>query len=101
MTGRKQWINANRAWWDERAPSHADSEFYDLEEFRKGRDTLRPFEAEELGLDPRGIDLLHLQCHLGTDTLSWALRGAKVVGLDFSAPAIDEARRSATALGLD
>lgn len=100
MTGRKKWVAANRAWWDERAPSHAESEFYDLEEFRRKPDRLRPFEADELGVDPSGLDLLHLQCHLGTDTLSWARRGANVVGLDFSAPALDTARALAADLGV-
>jgi SAM-dependent methyltransferase len=97
----KRWIATNRAWWDERAGSHAASEFYDLESFRRGRDDLRPFEAEELGVDPKGLDLLHLQCHLGTDTLSWAGRGARVVGLDFSKPAIESARALARDLGLE
>jgi 2-polyprenyl-3-methyl-5-hydroxy-6-metoxy-1,4-benzoquinol methylase len=100
MTKKKNWIEANRDWWDERAPSHAASEFYDLETFRRGRDALRPFEAAEIGVDPAGLDLLHLQCHLGTDTLSWARRGARVVGLDFSAPAIAAARALALDIGL-
>lgn len=97
----KRWIAANRAWWDERAGSHAQSDFYDLKSFRRGRDDLRPFEAEELGIDPDGLDLLHLQCHVGTDTLSWAGRGARVVGLDFSEPAIGTARSLAADLGLE
>lgn len=96
----KGWVETNRAWWDERVPSHARSDFYDLEAFRRGRDDLRPFEADELGVDPDGIDLLHLQCHLGTDTLSWARRGARVVGLDFSAPAVESARALASEIGL-
>jgi 2-polyprenyl-3-methyl-5-hydroxy-6-metoxy-1,4-benzoquinol methylase len=96
----KRWIAANRAWWDERADSHAASKFYDLKSYRRGRDDLRPFEADELGVDPDGLDLLHLQCHIGTDTLSWAQRGARVVGLDFSAPAVDTARSLAHDLGL-
>ena len=100
MTSNKKWVAANRAWWDERAPSHAESEFYDLEDFRTKPDRLRPFEAVELGVDPAGIDLVHLQCHLGTDTLSWATRGANVVGLDFSAPALETARALAADLGL-
>ncbi|HEV3225688.1 MAG TPA: class I SAM-dependent methyltransferase [Acidimicrobiales bacterium] len=100
MPDERRWVEANRQWWDERAPSHASSQFYDLKSFRKGRDDLRPFERDELGIDPQGLDLLHLQCHLGTDTLSWAQRGARVVGLDFSAPAIDAARDSARELGL-
>ncbi len=97
----KQWIAANRSWWDERADSHAASTFYDLKSFRRGRDDLRPFEAGEVGVDPDGIDLLHLQCHIGTDTLSWAQRGAHVVGLDFSEPAIETARALATELGVN
>jgi len=96
----KRWIKANRAWWDERAASHASSAFYDLDSFRRGRDDLRPFEADELGVDPDGLDLVHLQCHLGTDTLSWAGRGARVAGLDFSEPAIETARSLAEDLGL-
>jgi SAM-dependent methyltransferase len=97
----RRWIKLNRAWWDERAASHASSKFYDLRSFRRGRDDLRPFEAEELGIDPDGLDLVHLQCHLGTDTLSWAGRGARVVGLDFSEPAIETARALAVDVGLD
>ena len=50
---------------------------------------------------PTGLDLLHLQCHLGTDTLSWAGRGARVVGLDFSEPAIETARSLAADVGLE
>jgi SAM-dependent methyltransferase len=96
----EKWINTNRAWWDERVPSHASSTFYDLDAFRRGRDDLRPFEADELGVDPDGLELLHLQCHIGTDTLSWARRGARVVGLDFSEPAVETARALANDLAL-
>jgi SAM-dependent methyltransferase len=99
MTSR--WVRTNRLWWDERASSHASSDFYDLDGFAAGRDDLRPFELEELGVDPDGVDLVHLQCHLGTDTLSWARHGANVTGLDFSAPAIARARRLAEDCGLD
>ena len=101
MTGPKKWIDTNRAWWDERVGSHAQSEFYDLEAFRSHPDRLRPFEADELGVAPDGLDLVHLQCHLGTDTLSWARRGARVVGLDFSLPAVESARALAHELGFD
>jgi SAM-dependent methyltransferase len=88
----QRWVRTNRLWWDERATSHAESAFYDLAGFRAGRNDLRPFELDELGVDPAGLDLVHLQCHLGTDTLSWAQHGARVVGLDFSTPAIEWAR---------
>lgn len=91
---------ANLAWWQEAAVLHADSEFYDLAGFRSGRDPLRPFEVEELG-DVAGLDLLHLQCHVGTDTLAWARRGAKTVGLDFSSNAVEVATGLARDCGLE
>jgi SAM-dependent methyltransferase len=86
---------ANRVRWDEAAPLHAASELYDLAGFAAGRDDIRPFELVELG-NVADLDLVHLQCHLGTDTLSWARHGARVVGLDFSLPAIQAARQLAT-----
>lgn len=61
---------ANRARWDEAVPLHAASDLYDLDGFRAGRQHIRPFELDELG-DVTGLDLVHLQCHIGTDTLSW------------------------------
>ncbi|THV36993.1 class I SAM-dependent methyltransferase [Glycomyces buryatensis] len=95
-----QWREANRAMWDERVPIHAASEMYDQDAFRDGKNTICPFEEEEIG-DVTGKRLLHLQCHMGQDTLSWARRGAaKVVGLDFSAPAIATAQGLAEDIGI-
>jgi SAM-dependent methyltransferase len=91
---------ANRAWWDEAAPLHAESALYDLDGFRAGRDDIRPFEVTELG-PVAGRDLLHLQCHIGTDTLSWARHGARVVGLDFSQASLAVARRLAIDCSID
>lgn len=93
------WRTLNRANWDDRVPIHLASRFYDLPGFRETRDSLRPFELAEVG-DVHGRDLVHLQCHIGLDTLSWAGRGARVAGLDFSAPAIDAARGLAGELGI-
>jgi SAM-dependent methyltransferase len=90
---------ANLAHWEEAAPLHAASGHYDLAEFRAGRDDIRPFEIEELG-SVSDRDLIHLQCHLGTDTLSWARRGARVVGLDFSPTAIQIATELAVGCDL-
>jgi SAM-dependent methyltransferase len=91
---------ANRAHWDERVPIHIASRFYDVEGFRAGRDSLQPFEREEMG-SVASKSLLHLQCHFGMDTLSWARSGAQVTGLDFSEPAIMQARTLASELGID
>jgi hypothetical protein len=97
---REEHRELNRRWWDERVPIHTASEFYDVEAFKAGGSTLRPFELEEVG-DVAGKRLLHLQCHFGLDTLSWARRGASVVGLDFSEPAVEAANRLAWETGLD
>lgn len=93
------WRALNHANWDDRVPIHLASRFYDLAGFRAGADTLRPFELGEVG-DVTGRRLVHLQCHIGLDTLSWARRGALVSGLDFSAPAIEAASSLAAELGL-
>ncbi|MFI8003659.1 class I SAM-dependent methyltransferase [Streptomyces sp. NPDC086010] len=94
------WHATNRARWDERVPIHAAGEFYGLDAFLAGRDALRPFELEEVG-HVTGRTLLHLQCHIGVDTLSWARHGAaRVVGLDFSEPAVETARGLARSLEL-
>lgn len=93
------WLALNRANWDDRVPVHVGSDFYDVDGFRAGASSLRDFELAEVG-SVAGRRLLHLQCHFGLDTLSWARLGAHVTGLDFSAPAIDTARRLATEVHL-
>ena len=92
---------ANRAHWDEWTRVHERSAFYDVEGFKAGASSLWPLESEELGpYVTEGTTLLHLQCHFGLDTLSWARRGAVVTGVDFSDEAIDLARRLADEVGL-
>ncbi|MER5720799.1 class I SAM-dependent methyltransferase [Streptomyces sp. NPDC047804] len=96
----EDWHEINRARWDERVPIHAAGDFYGLDAFLAGRDALRDFELAEVG-DVTGRTLLHLQCHIGLDTLSWARHGAAhVVGLDFSGPAVETARGLARSLEL-
>ncbi|MFC8716871.1 class I SAM-dependent methyltransferase [Kitasatospora sp. NPDC057198] len=94
------WAELNRANWDERVPLHVGGRFYDVPGFTAGADTLIDFELAEVG-DVTGKRLLHLQCHIGLDTLSWARRGAEVTGLDFSAPAIAQAAELAAEIGAD
>jgi SAM-dependent methyltransferase len=89
----------NRRRWDELAAIHFRSDFYDVAGFKAGRCSLRPLEVAEVG-DVSGLALLHLQCHFGLDTLSWARRGAAVTGVDASAAAIDLARQLAAEVGL-
>ena len=92
-------VEANRRLWDARTPIHVRSDFYDVDGFRAGRSTLHELEVDEVG-PVGGRRLLHLQCHFGLDTLSWARLGAEVTGLDFSGAAVAEARRLAEEVGL-
>ncbi len=91
-------IRENNALWDGWTAVHAASAFYDLDAFRQGGVRLADYEIAEIG-DVAGRDLLHLQCHFGIDTLSWARLGARVTGADFSSPAIELARSLADELG--
>ncbi len=87
----------NRANWDERAPAHAASPDYAVERFVTDPTFLShvvQFDLPLLG-DVKGLRGIHLQCHIGTDTISLARLGADMTGLDFSAAAIDEARKLA------
>jgi SAM-dependent methyltransferase len=90
----------NRQNWNEVTPIHAASRSYDLDGFRAGRNALRPIERAEVG-DVAGKSLLHLQCHLGDDTLSWARLGARVTGVDFSDEALAVACGLRDELGID
>ncbi len=97
----EEWLRANMAVWDELTGVHAASAFYDVEGFKAGRQTLTTIELDELGPDVgEGTTLLHLQCHFGLDSLSWARRGAIVTGVDFSPEAVALARRLADEVGL-
>jgi SAM-dependent methyltransferase len=92
-------MNINRRKWDESVPLHVASPSYDVSSFLQGQSTLEPLEVQELG-SVRGKSLLHLQCHFGLDTLSWARRGASVTGVDFSFPAVRAARGLARRVSL-
>jgi SAM-dependent methyltransferase len=86
-----EYMNANKELWDKLAKIHHKSEFYDVEGFLKGNQTLDPIEIEEIP-DLSGKKLLHLMCHFGMDTLSLVRLGAEATGVDFSSEAIELAR---------
>jgi SAM-dependent methyltransferase len=97
------WLETNRAHWDERVAPHAASRVYGLDRFRADPAHLSnivTFDLPRLGV-VRGLTGVHLQCHIGTDTLSLHRLGAHMTGLDFSAPAIAQARALAADTGAD
>ena len=98
-----EYLETNRANWDERAPAHAASPGYHVAEFLADPGYLSEvvtFDLPRLG-DIAGLRGVHLQCHIGTDTVSLTRLGASMTGLDFSAPALAEARKLAEQTGAD
>lgn len=95
------WRRLNRANWDERVAIHLAAESdYETDLLRRGSFVLHAIEEDELG-PVAGLRLLHLQCHFGLDTLALARKGARVTGLDFSAPAVAAARALARETGIE
>lgn len=97
------YVEINRLHWDERAPVHAASRNYHVEEFVQDPRFLShvvTFDRPRLG-DITGLRGVHLQCHIGTDTISLARLGARMTGLDFSPAALVEARRIAELVGAE
>jgi SAM-dependent methyltransferase len=93
----------NRANWNERVPVHVASQFYSVDRLAADPSALTSvvrFDGARLG-DITGQRGVHLQCHIGTDTISLARLGAHMTGLDFSGAAITEARRLASRAGVD
>jgi SAM-dependent methyltransferase len=89
------YVRGNQQLWDEWADINYHSPGYDVASFRTAPQPLRSIEREGVG-DVIGKSLLHLQCHFGKDTLRWAMLGATVTGIDFSAKAIAYARQLAS-----
>ena len=97
----EQHLADNRKLWDAWTAIHTAGEFYDVARFRTDAsdNRIQPWERAEVG-DVSGRTLLHVQCHFGLDTLSWARLGARVTGLDFSEPAVAFARELAADVDL-
>ena len=91
----------NRAIWDERAAAHAASPGYSVDRFASDPTHISEVVRFDLPLlgDVSGLRGVHLQCHIGTDTVSLARLGARMTGLDFSKPALEQARALAAAAG--
>jgi 2-polyprenyl-3-methyl-5-hydroxy-6-metoxy-1,4-benzoquinol methylase len=87
----EKYYKTNLKYWNELVDIHSKSKEYNLEGFIRGESSLHSLELEALG-DVSDMSLLHLQCHFGLDTLSWARLGATVTGIDFSEKAIQLAR---------
>jgi hypothetical protein len=97
----RPWAAANQQRWNERVPVHAASSFYDVDAFKGGPILPGTFRGRELGALGE-MRLVHLQCHIGLDTLDLArLRpGLIAAWLDFSSPAVELATELADELGL-
>lgn len=93
----------NRANWDERVPAHAASPDYNVDDFLADPAYLSQVVRFDLPLlgDISGQRGVHLQCHIGTDTISLARLGASMTGVDFSGPAVRQARALAEQTGAD
>jgi SAM-dependent methyltransferase len=94
----------NRAYWDSLAAVHGSDSYYDDDALVAGADTLRGLESagvrEAVGA-VAGLDVIHVQCHIGHDTISLARRGARVTGADFSPASLARARELARRAGVD
>ena len=96
----EDYIKINKQSWNNKTAVHIDSDFYDNDNFIKGKSTLNSIELDLLG-DVNGKKILHLQCHFGQDSLSLARLGAKVTGVDLSDRAIAKAQELNIQLQLD
>lgn len=93
------YLASNRALWNAMTLNQLESDHHrDVATVRAGGLTLRSIEREALG-DMRGRTLLHLQCNMGSDTISWARLGARVTGVDISDAAIAQAHALAADTG--
>jgi 2-polyprenyl-3-methyl-5-hydroxy-6-metoxy-1,4-benzoquinol methylase len=98
----RPYFEANRRHWNEVARLHPGTDFYRfyLDRIRTGGTSLHQFEIDEVG-DVAGKSLLHVQSHIGTETLSWARRGARVTAVDFSPDALAHVTKLAAELGVE
>ncbi len=94
------YLKINKKLWNDRTEVHFQSDFYNVEAFIKGKNSLNKIELDLLG-NIEGKSVLHLQCHFGQDTLSLARMGANVTGVDFSEKAMGKANQLKEKLNLN
>lgn len=94
-----KWVEINKALWNKKTDLHIQSEFYDQSSFIEGRNSLHAIELDILG-NIDGLNVLHLQCHFGQDTMSLSRMGANATGVDLSDVSIANAQSIAADLGL-
>lgn len=84
------YLKINKETWNKKVEVHLKSDFYFVDEFIKGKNSLNPIELSILG-NIQGKNILHLQCHFGQDSISLSRLGGKVIGVDLSDKAIEAA----------
>ncbi|MCL1143371.1 class I SAM-dependent methyltransferase [Shewanella gaetbuli] len=94
------YLELNKAAWNQRTQIHIHSKFYDVAGFVSGQSSLTEIELGELP-PLQNKRLLHLQCHFGLDTLSLARMGAIVTGVDLSDAAIEKANELSKELAIE
>ena len=94
MENKLDYISINKELWNKKTAVHVKSEFYDNDNFIKGKSSLNDIELKLLG-NVHGKSILHLQCHFGQDTISLTRLGAKATGVDLSDKAIETANQLA------
>ncbi|AXG70000.1 bifunctional 3-demethylubiquinone-9 3-methyltransferase/ 2-octaprenyl-6-hydroxy phenol methylase [Kordia sp. SMS9] len=95
-----KYFETNRETWNKKVAIHAKSDMYNMEAFKNGNSSLMKYERHSLSA-VAGKSLLHLQCHFGQDTLSFARMGATCTGIDLSDEAIKLAKSLNDELNLD
>ena len=100
MIDQSNYIALNKNAWNNKTEVHIASDFYDMNGFLEGKSTLNSIELELLGAISNK-KILHLQCHFGQDTMTFARMGAQATGIDFSEKAIEKATEFSKQLNLD
>lgn len=100
MKNQSNYIALNKNAWNNKTEVHIASDFYDMKGFLEGKSTLNSIELELLGAISNK-KILHLQCHFGQDTMTFARMGAQATGIDFSEKAIEKATEFSKQLNLD